>query len=153
MGSVVLTTGINCQLFICTSPNSVILRGYRLVAAYAGGVSIKFRSESSFLEDVRGFTQSLYFRCLRYCQKIDSSLSLPCCSCSLLFACSYWAVSQICGVNPRIKTHDSIPSLDRSIKIVWRLKQVFKTYRMVFKYLKGKKEVACTLFLQRKEKH
>jgi len=69
MGSVVLTTGINCQLFICTSPNSVLVLGYRLVVVYAGGVSFKFRSEISFLEDIRGFTQSLYFRCLGYCQK------------------------------------------------------------------------------------
>ena len=68
MGSVVLTTGINCQLFICTSPNSVLVLGYRLVAVYAGA-SFKFRSESSFLEDIRGFTQSLYFICLRYCKR------------------------------------------------------------------------------------
>jgi len=56
MGSVILTTGINCQLFICTSPSSVLVLGYRLVAVYTGGASFKFCSESSFLEDIRGFT-------------------------------------------------------------------------------------------------
>ena len=60
MGAVVLTTGINCQLFICSSPNCVLVLGYRLVAVYAGGASFKLRSESNFLEDIRGFTQSLY---------------------------------------------------------------------------------------------
>lgn len=74
MGSVILTSGINCPLFICTSPSSVLVLGYRLVVVYAGGASFKFRSESSFLKDIRDFTQSLYFRCVGYCQKIDNSL-------------------------------------------------------------------------------
>jgi hypothetical protein len=55
-----------------------------------------------------------------------------------LFACSYFAVSQIRGVALRMKMHDSDPSTDRSIKTVRQLEHTFEPYRMVFWELKGK---------------
>jgi hypothetical protein len=47
-------------------------------------------------------------------------------------------VSQICRVAPRIKIHHSDPSMDRMIRNVRQLKQVFEPYRMMFKQLRGK---------------
>jgi hypothetical protein len=48
-----------------------------------------------------------------------------------------FANSQSC---PRNQIHYSDPSMDRSIKIFWQLKQVFNQYCMMFKELKGKKK-------------
>ena len=57
-------------------------------------------------------------------------------------------VSQIHEVNPRIYIHYPDPSIDRSMKIAQQYKQVFKTYYMMFKELKEKKEAAnITMFL------
>ena len=53
---------------------------------------------------------------------------------------SYFAVSLICGLDPRIKIHYSDPSMDMSIKIFRQLQQEFKPQRMMFKELKGKEE-------------
>jgi hypothetical protein len=46
-----------------------------------------------------------------------------------LLAGSYFAVSQIYGVAPKIKTHHSDTSMDSSIKIVRQREQVFDSYR------------------------
>jgi hypothetical protein len=73
-----------------------------------------------------------------------------------LFFAAYFAVSQIRAVAPRITIHHSDPSMDSSIKIVLHLEQVFETYRVMFKELKGdikkKKQRPIPVFLQRKEK-
>jgi hypothetical protein len=53
---------------------------------------------------------------------------------------SYFTVSQICRVTPTIKLHHMDPSMDRSIKIVQQLKQVFQPYHVMFKELKETKK-------------
>jgi hypothetical protein len=68
---------------------------------------------------------------------LDSSLSL--------FLRLYFEVSPICGIAPRIKIHHS----DRSIKLLRQLDQVFESYYLMLKELKGKQEAA----LRRREKH
>jgi hypothetical protein len=45
-----------------------------------------------------------------------------------LFVGSYLVVSQIPGIVQRIKIHHSDPSMDRSIKIVEQLEQIFEPY-------------------------
>jgi hypothetical protein len=63
-------------------------------------------------------------------------------------------VSQIHGVTPRIKIHNSDPSMYASIRIVRQLKQVFNPYRIMFKEFKEKEKAASIIvFLQRKGKH
>jgi len=56
-----------------------------------------------------------------------------------IFLGSYLAVSQICGVAPRIKIHYSDPSLDRSTRNVRQLEENLEPYRMMFKELEGKR--------------
>jgi hypothetical protein len=62
---------------------------------------------------------------------------------SSLFAGSYFAVSQILGVVPKVKIHYSVPSIARGIKIVRKLEFVFELYRVMLKeFLKKRKEPA-----------
>ena len=69
-----------------------------------------------------------------------------------LFTGSYYAVSQIRGVAPRIKIHLSDPSMGRSIKIVRQLD--LEPHCVMFKGLRGRKGAApITVFLRREEKH
>jgi hypothetical protein len=55
---------------------------------------------------------------------------------SVAFRGSYFAVSQFCGVAPRIKIYHSDPSTNRSIRIVRHLEQAFGPYPMMFMELK-----------------
>lgn len=44
------------------------------------------------------------------------------------------------GVAPRISVHHTQPSMDRSIKIVGQIEDVFEPYRMMFKELKRREK-------------
>jgi hypothetical protein len=57
----------------------------------------------------------------------------------LLFAGSYFAVSQIFRVARRTKMHRWYPSMDRSIRIFRHLEQIFEPYRIMFNELKERK--------------
>jgi hypothetical protein len=50
---------------------------------------------------------------------------------------SSYAVSLVRGIASRIKTYHSNPAMDRSVKIVRHLEQVFEPYRMMFMELEG----------------
>ena len=67
-------------------------------------------------------------------------------------ASTFFADSQIRSVAPTMKVQHSHPSMDWGIKIVRKLEQVCKAYRLMFKELNEKKAVIITTFLQRKEK-
>jgi hypothetical protein len=59
--------------------------------------------------------------------------------CPCLFVGLYFTFSQIYGFTPRIKISHSDLSMDRSIRIVRQLKQVFEPYCTLFKEVQGKK--------------
>jgi hypothetical protein len=66
---------------------------------------------------------------------------------------SFFAVSQILGVSPRIKIHHADSSMDRGIKIVPQVEQVFDLYRMMSKELKErKKQLPSQWFCKEKKK-
>jgi hypothetical protein len=58
---------------------------------------------------------------------------------------------QILGVAPRIKIHYLDPTVDRSIKIVQQLEQVFEPYRVFFKELQEEKQLPIQRFLTHKQ--
>jgi hypothetical protein len=68
----------------------------------------------------------------------------------LLLVGSFFAVSQICGVAPRVKLYHSYPAMDRSIKMIRQSEQVFEPSCMTFRELRGEKEV--TMVLQKRKK-
>jgi hypothetical protein len=61
-------------------------------------------------------------------------------------------VSQILGVATGIKIHYSDPSLDKSIRIVRQIEQLFEPYCVMCKELKGAEAASITMCLQRKDK-
>jgi hypothetical protein len=79
--------------------------------------------------------------CLLCCAiNVFITVVCPACSHPSLFAGSYSVVAQICGITSRIKIHNLDPSVDRSIRIAWQFKQVFKPYHMMLKELNETKK-------------
>jgi hypothetical protein len=69
------------------------------------------------------------------------------------FAGSYFAVSEIRGVDQRTKVQNPEPGMDGNIKIVPQLEKGFEPYSIMFKRLTEKKEAGpITMFLQRNDK-
>jgi hypothetical protein len=65
-------------------------------------------------------------------------------SCPSLFVGLYFKFSQIYGFTSRIKLSHSDPSMDRSIRNVRQLKQVFEPYHTMFKEVKVKRKEATS---------
>ena len=63
-----------------------------------------------------------------------------------LFAGSYLAVSQICGVAPRMKINQSDRSMDRSIRTVVQLEQVLRHTAWCSELEEGEKQLASQSF-------
>jgi len=58
----------------------------------------------------------------------------------LILVGSFFAVSQIYGFPLRVIIYHSHPAMDRNIKMIRQLAQVFEPYCMMFRELRGKKK-------------
>ena len=113
------------------------------------GFNSEFKGLNSNYSNMHGATVKIFVTPVFWIDVILPQIAVHLSSHPSLYTRPYFAVSQTRGVAPKKKKIlcHSDSSVDRSIRIVWHLEQVFEPHRMMNKHVKkGKKEPTITVF-------